>query len=287
MRWVALKGYVADKKRRSLFGRGSPLLGGVSMSPDIEVALLSSNAILSEGLRHILGDHAIIAGPTAQTTEQISFAGESSGDRKRIIIVDAGNVDKDGNLYAVLRESHPEAAVLVLADHFDFESVINAFRLGVDAYLTKNISSEPLIETLRLTALGQKVLPSEMANYLSDRVSPMGLPMNLTEVNLSEREVQVLQQLIMGASNKVIGRRLGICEATVKVHVKAALRKLHVSNRTQAAIWAVQRGMTGTDGMESRAQLEDEIEDGTEDEEGTEDEDQALGLIPRGIEMPP
>jgi two-component system, NarL family, nitrate/nitrite response regulator NarL len=227
------------------------------MSRDIEIALLSSNGILSEGLRHILGDHAITVGPVAQTSDQISFSDPASRDRKRIVIVDACNVDEHGQLYAELRERHPDAAVLVLADHFEFDSVVNAFRLGVDAYLTKSISSEPLIEILRLIALGQKVLPSEMANYLGDRVCPMGLSMSLSEVNLSERELQVLQLLIAGGSNKVIARRLDICEATVKVHVKAALRKLQVSNRTQAAIWAVQRGLVGFDDVDEDA--EDEV----------------------------
>src|SRR3546814_5032995 len=62
---------------------------------------------------------------------------------------------------------------------------------------------------------------------------------SIADVNLSEREVEILRCLILGYANKVISRRLDISEATVKVHVKAILRKLRVSNRTQAAIWAV------------------------------------------------
>ena len=65
----------------------------------------------------------------------------------------------------------------------------------------------------------------------------------MADVNLSEREIEILRCLILGYANKVISRRLDISEATVKVHVKAILRKLRVSNRTQAAIWAVKRGL--------------------------------------------
>lgn len=91
-------------------------------------------------------------------------------------------------------------------------------------------------------------MPSEMAMFLGTRSYPLDRSTQLADVNLSDRELQVLQMLILGSANKVIGRELGICEATVKVHVKAALRKLHVSNRTQAAIWAVQHGLIGYDG---------------------------------------
>ena len=161
--------------------------------------------------------------------------------------MDEGSTKDALNLCADLRERHPDALLVILAGRFDFDSVVNAFRWGIDGYIIKEISPEPLIGALRLVAMGEKVLPSEMATCLSDLPNPVGWSVNLSDVNLSEREVEVLQLLIQGSSNKVIGRHLGICEATVKVHVKAALRKLHVTNRTQAAIWAVRRGMKAID----------------------------------------
>ena len=69
----------------------------------------------------------------------------------------------------------------------------------------------------------------------------------MQDVNLSVREVETLRSLVRGEPNKIISRRLGITEATVKVHVKAILRKLKVVNRTQAAIWGVSRGLISAD----------------------------------------
>jgi two-component system nitrate/nitrite response regulator NarL len=188
----------------------------------------------------------------------VAFAGSNAGDiqfsegggERRphpIIIIDDGLNKTALDTCAALRTNHPEARLVVLADRFDFDAVVAAFRWGVDGYFVKEISSAPLVGALRLVALGEKVLPSEMATCMGERPFQTGLPADLADVNLSDREIEVLQLLILGCANKVIGRRLGICEATVKVHVKAALRKLHVNNRTQAAIWAVQRGLIGYD----------------------------------------
>ncbi len=217
------------------------------MPSDIEVALLSSNGILREGLRHILVDCSFKVSSAVSHPDKIFFASEPDDAYSHLIIIDEG-FSKDGvDLCPRLRAEHPGALLVILADHFEFDAVVKAFRWGVDGYLIKEISSEPLIGALRLIALGEKVLPSEMATCMGERPYPVGWSVNLSDVNLSEREIEVLQLLILGSANKVIGRCLGICEATVKVHVKAALRKLRVSNRTQAAIWAVQRGLIGYD----------------------------------------
>lgn len=218
------------------------------MSSDIEVALLSSNGILREGLRHILTSHSLRMTCAVNDPGAISFPDETV-DRgaTRIIIVDDGTASECLELCDAVRQRHPDARLVILADRFDFDAVVGAFRQGIDGYLVKEISSEPLIGVLRLVALGEKVLPSEMATCMGERPYPITCSADLSDVNLSEREIEVLRLLIMGSANKVIGRRLGICEATVKVHVKAALRKLRVENRTQAAIWAVQRGLAGYD----------------------------------------
>jgi len=229
------------------------------MPYEIDVALLSNNGILREGLRHILTAGSFRITAAVSDAEDIVFPPRQSGEENpQIIIVDDGSSNRHLEVCGILHESYPEARVVVLADRFDFEAVVAAFRDGVDGYLVKEISSEPLIGALRLIALGEKVLPSEMATCMGDCPFPITSSPELADVNLSEREIEVLKLLILGSANKVIGRRLGICEATVKVHVKAALRKLHVENRTQAAIWAVQRGLAGYEGSDAAASLGNE-----------------------------
>lgn len=216
------------------------------MAQDISVALLGSG-ILREGLQRILSENSFSVTLSTKILSDILSRSKSTAQGCCIILVDEGIVRSEDEVYARLRRELPKTAIVVLADAFEFELMVNAFRCGVAGYIIKDISPEPLVESLRLVALGEKVMPSEMAMFLGTRSYPAGWSKQLNDVNLSDREVQVLQLLIMGAANKVVGRTLGICEATVKVHVKAALRKLNVTNRTQAAIWAVQHGMIGYD----------------------------------------
>lgn len=219
---------------------------------DISVALVGSG-ILREGLHRILSENSFKVALSTKKIGDIWPTASRGGPEYSVILLDEGVINGDNEVYGRLHQELPDVAIVVLADAFEFEPMVNAFRDGVSGYIIKDISPEPLVESLRLVALGEKVMPSEMAMFLGTRSYPVGWSTQLANVNLSEREVQVLQLLILGAANKVIGRELGICEATVKVHVKAALRKLHVSNRTQAAIWAVQHGLIGydSDGVQS------------------------------------
>lgn len=124
--------------------------------------------------------------------------------------------------------------------------------MGLDGLLLTHMPSEPLVYSIRLIAMGTKVMPSQIIQELIDAGSGSGLH----DVHgrdympeLSEREIQILQCLAAGDANKEIATRLSVAEATVKAHVKAILRKLQVDNRTQAAIWAISQGKA-TEGEE-------------------------------------
>lgn len=217
------------------------------MPSDIEVSILSSNRILREGLRHILTNHNFRIACATSDPDAICFGRHHEQPVTRIIIIDDAWVTQGDGLCDALQRQHPDVRLVILADLFDFHAVVSYFREGIDGYLVKEISSEPLIGALHLVALGEKVFPSELAISMGEHPIPMSSSVNLSDVDLSAREIEVLRLLIRGSANKVIGRQLGICEATVKVHVKAALRKLHVANRTQAAIWAMQHGLAAYD----------------------------------------
>jgi len=129
------------------------------------------------------------------------------------------------------------------------DTMVRCFDLGAHGYIIKSIKSEPLSTALKLVSLGEKVLPSALVEALVGHekgpVSFVDNSHDVKDANLSSRERDVLCCLMEGYSNKVIARKLEVCEATVKVHVKAILRKLDVQNRTQAAIWAKSRGVSG------------------------------------------
>jgi two-component system nitrate/nitrite response regulator NarL len=154
----------------------------------------------------------------------------------------------DAECIIELQARFPHSNLVMLSDRFDFKVMLQAFRLGMRAYIVKEISCERLVGTLRLVAMGERVLPSQLADELQSRPAFENAPEMEQSVDaacLSEREREILRWLIMGCPNKVISRRMEISEATVKVHVKAVLRKLGVKNRTQAAIWAANHGMRG------------------------------------------
>ena len=115
---------------------------------------------------------------------------------------------------------------------------------GAAGYLTTDISRDALLRSLQLAALGEKVFPTDLAGLLVNGSRGPRRPLVRSEkvCGLSDREIETLQCLIRGISNKVIAKRLNITEATIKVHIKSVMRKIKASNRTQAAIWAVRQG---------------------------------------------
>lgn len=151
---------------------------------------------------------------------------------------------------AELRQSFPGLKLVVLADLQQHSILLGSLQAGVEALLSRDISSDVLQKVLELVQLGQRMMPIELVQLLQD---PSRRPASRTQqqepggalqdigraASLTPRECQILQCLMDGRSNKEIARDLQLTEATVKAHVKALLRKTRMTNRTQAAIWAV------------------------------------------------
>jgi two-component system nitrate/nitrite response regulator NarL len=142
-----------------------------------------------------------------------------------------------------LKSLQPAAFVVLLADTVEHSELAASFAGGVDGYLLKEISPEALLESLNLVVLGEKVFPSQLALLLGGKNWARA---QTKDVQLSHRELQIVEWLIDGCSNKIIATKLSITEATVKVHVKTILKKIGAQNRTQAAIWALQNGFSTT-----------------------------------------
>lgn len=212
------------------------------MSEIVQIAILSRNEIVREGLRRILADQGFIVEQAVSNAADL----ESESLQAAVILVDSLDLDDGLTSCEDLRERYPDARIVLMVDEYKIDNVARAFASGaVDGYLVKAISCEPLAGALRLVAMGEKLLPSQIADSLSNPI--MYPATHAPELggggpNLSSREVEILRCLVDGDANKVISRRLDIADATVKVHIKAILRKLRVKNRTQAAIWAVSRG---------------------------------------------
>jgi DNA-binding NarL/FixJ family response regulator len=133
-----------------------------------------------------------------------------------------------------IRSEFPSARVIVLTTFDGDEDIYRALQCGARGYLLKDMFGDDLMEAIRAVHAGRSRIPAAIAQRLADR---MGGP------DLTPREMDVLKLIVGGRSNKEIGRELFISEATVKTHINSLLGKLGVSDRTQAATTALQRGI--------------------------------------------
>ncbi len=148
-----------------------------------------------------------------------------------------------------LREAAPRAQVLMLTVSEDEQDLAAALRNGARGYLLKTVDSEVLASTILRTMAGESVVSPEMTGKLVTAFrSLQGEPAPVAAApepapphNLSPREQEILAHIARGASNKEIARALDIAETTVKIHVQHILRKLNLSSRVQAAVWAAGR----------------------------------------------
>ncbi len=154
-------------------------------------------------------------------------------------------------------DQYPDGRVAVVADHYRLDELVSAFRAGANGYFVDVMTCDVFIRSLELVMMGETIFPPAFLSFILDPQEPHGDRVGETasrdEVDeaillttedtiapqLSPRERSILRCLIEGDSNKCIARKIDIAEATVKVHVKAILRKIRVQNRTQAAIWGM------------------------------------------------
>jgi len=143
-------------------------------------------------------------------------------------------------LQAILRDA-PGTHIVMLTVSEEAEDLMLALRSGALGYLLKNIESEFLVDSVRRAAAGEAVMSPEMTAKLMREVRTGATP--AAGPALSPREREILACLARGASNKEIARDLDVAESTVKIHVQHILRKLELSSRVQAAVWAVEHGI--------------------------------------------
>jgi two-component system nitrate/nitrite response regulator NarL len=171
------------------------------------------------------------------------------------LIVHTGNeFDSTLEQIELFRDRHPGGRIAVVADDFLLNELISAFRAGASGYFVDVMTCDVFIKSVELVMMGETIFPPAFLSFILDsegnhqhEAAPSdenGEAIFVTTGDtiapqLSPREKSILRCLIEGNSNKCIARKIDIAEATVKVHVKAILRKIRVQNRTQAAIWGM------------------------------------------------
>lgn len=151
----------------------------------------------------------------------------------------------------IIKRRHPQTGVIILTMHEDDEQLFHAIRVGASAYSTKDIESDQLIHLIRRVARGEYLINENVLSrpFVASRVldqfrelSQVDTPAEGVFSPLTPREVEILDCVAQGNSNKEIARILDISDQTVKNHITSILRKLAVNDRTQAVIYALRHG---------------------------------------------
>jgi len=219
--------------------------------------IVGKSVLIREGIARILN------AANFRTLASVSCADDLSPCKLQshpslVLVVHAGeDFDAAVQQIELLRERHPKARIAVVADHYRLDEMVSAFRAGASGYFIDVMTCDVFVKSVELVMMGETIFPpafmlsilrSETSQltaaeprYDNDRAIAISAERGITQ-QLSPREKSIMQCLIAGDSNKCIARKIDIAEATVKVHVKAILRKIRVQNRTQAAIWGMNHG---------------------------------------------
>lgn len=235
------------------------------MSPNATVRLLivDDHPLFRQGVRWALGaeDEVQVVGDAASAEEALEWLdGVGPSNEPNVVLVDLNLPGMSGlELTRHLRRQYPSLGVVMLSIHENDEQAFNALQAGAAAYRSKDIKPQDLVDILRRVARGEYVindvlleeprvahrvlsqfrnLPKELATS-PDTDFPIFTP-------LSDREIEVLERIASGGSNKEIADALGISTQTVKNHISSILRKLSLNDRTQAVLYALRRGWIET-----------------------------------------
>ena len=211
----------------------------------MQVFLIDDHALFRAGLESLLERQGIaVIGHSRDGSENLDTIAEQQVD---IILLDMRLGERDGiTVLDQLNQAGNAVPVVILTTSRADRDLIACLQRGARGYLLKDMEPNQLVEALHRVSRGETAIAPEMAGVLAQHVQtggtgPPAVPQRFSE--LTPRETEILSHLAEGQSNKVIARQLGISDGTVKLHVKAILRKLGVHSRVEAAVLAVEHGM--------------------------------------------
>lgn len=207
----------------------------------IKVLIADDHELVRLGLRELFKDSDIkIASEASSGEEAIKKAISGNPD---VVLLDVRMAEGDGlNALGRIKLERPELPVVILSTYDNPTYVARAVALGAAGYVLKGASRDKLLEAISVAADGGSAWTREELRRVTGALATPRLNADV-EVPLTQRESEVLHQLALGLTNKEIAQALDISYETVKEHVQHILRKVGVSDRTQAAVWAVRKGL--------------------------------------------
>jgi DNA-binding NarL/FixJ family response regulator len=209
------------------------------MSNKIKLLVADDHEVVRSGLRNLFaGTEIKVVAEVATGADAVRYALEEDPD---VCLLDVRMPDGDG-LMALgrIKLDKPEMPVLLLSTYDNPTYIARAVALGASGYILKCCSREQLLDSIRKAATGESAWTRDELRRVTGALATPRLAADV-EVPLTQRESEVLRQLAYGLTNKEIAGALEISYETVKEHVQHILRKIGVSDRTQAAVWAVRK----------------------------------------------
>ena len=210
----------------------------------IKVLLADDHKIVRQGVRAFLqtiADIQVIA-EAESGAGAIAAVSQHSPD---VVLMDLEMPGEMDGITATrqIRKLRPETQVIVVTSHHQDEYIFPAVRAGAISYLLKDVEPEELVLAIRKAAQGEAVLDSRVASRIIQELQGIRKNQANAFTELSEREFEVLRLIAAGKSNAEIAAALVIGESTVKTHISNILKKLHLDDRTQVAVYAWQQGL--------------------------------------------
>lgn len=226
----------------------------------LPVILIGKSILLKEGLARILRASNFRIMASVSRADDLP-PGKPAPTPPLCLIVHTGDdFDAAVEQIELFRNRYPDGRIAIVADHYRLKDLTAAFRAGANGYFVNVITCDRFVKSVELVMLGETIFPPAFLSFILDSSTRLTEAVTNDHTNgrngeaillatddpttplLSPREKSILLCIIEGNSNKCIARKMDIAEATVKVHVKAILRKIRVQNRTQAAIWGINNG---------------------------------------------
>ncbi|MFX3673758.1 MAG: response regulator [Paenisporosarcina sp.] len=214
----------------------------------IKVLIADDHHVVRRGLLFFLKTQKdiIVVGEATNGREAVEMTAELNPD---IVLMDLVMPEMDGiQATKRIKKLFPKTEILMLTSFSDLDHVIPAIEAGAAGYQLKDIEPDDLVEAIRKIIRGENTLHPQATTQLMKSKEPREVPLHLL-YPLTPREQDVLSELTKGKSNREIASSLFVSEKTIKTHISNIFSKLHVQDRTQAALYAVKHGLTDPSGL--------------------------------------